>query len=411
MFQTFVGIVALSGVLGLVNKKWLKLPDTIGVMILTILISILMGIYSIYDPNPLINICDILFSIDFRTILFDFLLGFLLFAGALHVNIKDLTNQWKPVFLYATLGVVISTFIVGTLFYVTANLIGLEISFMYSLVFGALISPTDPIAVLALLTKAGTSKDIEIKIVGESLFNDGVGIVVFLTILSLATSMNAEISFVHISEEFGKEVGGGLGLGFILGFLGKYILKFLTKDSIKSIHITLAIVMAGYSLASFLHISGAIAMVVAGIILGHATSKKASEGSQKEDIGLFWKVLDEILNSVLFVLIGLEIIALQFQINYVIIGIISIVIVLFARFVSLAFVNIMFNSKEKANLNKLQILTWAGLRGGISIALVFTIPPGEIRDALLMATYMVVVFSIIVQGLSIEKLVKHLNTK
>jgi len=330
---------------------------------------------------------------------------------AMHVNIKDLTNQWKPVFLYATLGVVLSTFIVGTLFYVTANLIGLEISFMYSLVFGALISPTDPIAVLALLTKAGTSKDIEIKIVGESLFNDGVGIVVFLTILSLATSMNAEISFVHISEEFGKEVGGGLGLGFILGFLGKYILKFLTKDSIKSIHITLAIVMAGYSLASFLHISGAIAMVVAGIILGHATSKKASEGSQKEDIGLFWKVLDEILNSVLFVLIGLEIIALQFQINYVIIGIISIVIVLFARFVSLAFVNIMFNSKEKANLNKLQILTWAGLRGGISIALVFTIPPGEIRDALLMATYMVVVFSIIVQGLSIEKLVKHLNTK
>ena len=293
--------------------------------------------------------------------------------------------------------------------YYIAPLVGINIPYIYALVIGSLISPTYPIAVLALLTKAGTSKDIEIKIVGESLFNDGVGIVVFLTILSLATSMDAELSFSHITQEFLKEVVGGVVMGIALGFLGSFIIRRLEADSVLAIHVTLAIVMGGYSLSAALHISGAIAMVVAGLVMGHTIHDAAFDKHQRKDVYLFWKVIDEILNSILFVLIGLEIIALDFNVNYFVLGLISIVIVLFARYISLTAANIFIKSKDRSSFKTLGILTWAGLRGGISIALVFSLPEGEIRTTLLMVTYVIVVFSIVVQGLSIERVVKYLK--
>jgi len=380
MFQTFIGITALAAILSLINNKWLKLPDTIGVMILAILISLGFAGISMVAPEQIASICSIIEDIDFRVILFEFLLGFLLFAGSIHIDIEQLNKVKLPIFLYATLGVLISTFTIGTIFYYMSGLIGVDVSYVFCLIFGALISPTDPIAVLALLDKAGISKEVEIKIVGESLFNDGVGIVVFLTLVTLGTMVDSHLEIGHIVQEFGKEVGGGLFLGFILGKLGNRLLAGLHKEPIIAVHVTLAIV----------HHQDACAV-------------------QKKHVTLFWKVIDEILNSILFVLIGLELIVLNFQSNYLILGVISIFIVLIARYFSLFLTNFLLTKDLRADGRVLKILTWAGLRGGISIALVLSLPQSEIRDALLLITYVIVVFSIIVQGLSIEKTVKYLN--
>jgi len=409
MFQSFIGITALAAILSFLNNKWLKLPDTIGVMILAILISLGFAGLSFIAPDQITSICHVLEDIDFRTILFEFLLGFLLFAGSIHIDIKQLIKVKLPIFLYATLGVLISTFTVGTIFYYVSGLMGVDISYIFCLIFGALISPTDPIAVLALLDKAGISKEVEIKIVGESLFNDGVGIVVFLTLLTLGTMVGSDIHFGHIAQEFGTEVGGGLFLGFILGYIGIRLLASLMKEPVIAVHISLAIVMGGYSLASALHVSGALAMVVAGLIIGNGLHQQDACEVQKEHLTLFWKVIDEILNSILFVLIGLELIILNFQISYLLLGVISIFIVLFARYFALFLTNFLLTKDLRADGKVLKILTWAGLRGGISIALVLSLPHSEVRDALLLVTYVIVVFAIIVQGLSIEKVVKFLN--
>ena len=407
MFQTFIGITALAAILSFVNSRFLKLPETIGVMILSILTSLLFWTFSLADHQAFVNICRVIEEIDFRTILFDFLLGILLFAGAIHVNLKMLLKERGPVITYATFGVILSTFIIGSAFYFIAQALGFQISYLFSLVFGSLISPTDPVAVLALLKKAGAPKKMEIKIVGESLFNDGVGIVVFLSLLSLATMMH-EFSFVHIGEEFALEAGGGFLLGLILGYIGKLCIKTIVKEPVIAVHISLAIVLGGYSLAEVLHVSGAIAMVVAGLIIGHGLHSQNITQNLRNHMNIFWKVLDEIFNAVLFVLIGLEIIALNFEVNNLLLGVAAIFIVLIARYITVFLSNLILRRDHKANAKERLILTWAGLRGGISIALALTLPESEVRDVILVATYVVVVFSILVQGLTIEKLVRKL---
>ena len=407
MFEIFVGIIALAAFLSYLNAKFLKLPETIGVMILSIIVSLLFAASYFIDKVYFDFVTDFARRIDFKTILFDFLLGILLFAGAIHVNLKGLLKEKITVFIYATFGVIISTFIIGTLFFYIASWIGLNISYLYSLVFGALISPTDPVAVLALLKKAGAPKHMEIKIVGESLFNDGVGIVVFLSVLSLATMMH-EFDLSHIASDFGKEAGGGFLMGFILGHLGKRCIKSVHKQAVIAVHISLAIVMGGYVLSDILHISGAIAMVVAGLIIGHSLHAKAVPEDLKNYLNIFWKVLDEIFNAVLFVLIGIVMITLEFDIQHLLLGIASILVVLFARYIAILLSNLFLQKSHRASKKESIILTWAGLRGGISIALALSLPEGEVKDIILYATYVVVVFSIIAQGLSIEKLVSKL---
>ncbi|WP_033961187.1 cation:proton antiporter [Psychroserpens jangbogonensis] len=407
MFEIFVGIIALAAFLSYLNAKFLKLPETIGVMILSILVSLLFAASYFINQTYFDQVTDFARSIDFKTILFDFLLGILLFAGAIHVNLKGLLKEKFTVFIYATFGVVVSTFIIGTAFYYVASLIGLNINYLYSLVFGALISPTDPVAVLALLKKAGAPKHMEIKIVGESLFNDGVGIVVFLSVLSIAT-MAHEFDFSHITSEFGKEAGGGFLMGIVLGHLGKKCIVSVNKQSVIAVHISLAIVLGGYVLSNMLHISGAIAMVVAGLIIGNSLHAKVISADLKTHMNIFWKVLDEIFNAVLFVLIGIVMITLDFNIYHLILGIVSIVLVLLARFISIKLSNLFLKKSHRVNKNEALILTWAGLRGGISIALALSLPEGEVKDIIVYATYVVVVFSIIAQGLSIEKLVSKL---
>ena len=404
MFEIFVSIIALAGFLSFINAKFLKLPETIGVMILSIVVSLLFAASYFIDKSYFVNVTNIARSIDFKTILFDFLLGILLFAGAIHVNLKGLLKERGTVLIYASFGVLASTFIIGTAFYYVASLIGLEISYLYSLVFGALISPTDPVAVLALLKKAGAPKHMEIKIVGESLFNDGVGIVVFLSILSLATMMH-EFDITHIAEEFGKEAGGGIVMGLALGYLGKVCIQSVSREPVIAVHISLAIVLGGYSLSALVHVSGAIAMVVAGLIIGHSLHSEKISEELRNHMNIFWKVLDEIFNAVLFVLIGIIIITLDFNANHLLLGIITIFIVLFSRYITIFISNFLLKKSHKANAKERRVLTWAGLRGGISIALALTLPEGDVKDIILYATYVVVVFSIIAQGLTIEKLI------
>ena len=263
-------------------------------------------------------------------------------------------------------------------------------------------------AVLALLKKAGAPEDVEIKVVGESLFNDGVGIVVFLSLVMIANSPGGEINVVHIAEAFAVEGLGGMFMGAILGWIGMQFLKFVNDSPIIAVHITLAIVMGGYALSSFLGISGALAMVLAGLIIGNRLSKKDVGKELKRDMNTFWKVLDEIMNSILFLLIGLEVVALKFDLNYMLLGLIGIAIVLLARYISVLISSQLVAKKHRGNHNKLLIITWAGLRGGISVALALSLPESDYRELIIFITYVIVAFSIIVQGLTIEKVAKAL---
>ncbi|MBO0322259.1 sodium:proton antiporter [Muricauda sp. CAU 1633] len=403
MFEIIIGIVALAALLSFINAKALKLPETIGVMLLSIAVSLFLGTSSFLHRTTFAQICQIVDQIEFREILFDFLLGILLFAGSIHVDLSYLLKQKLPIMLYATLGVILSTFLIGTLFYYVTLGVGHPMDYLFCLVFGALISPTDPVAVLAILRKANAPKRTEIKVVGESLFNDGVGIVVFLSIYSLATMMQ-EFELSHIVKEFSLEAGGGILMGACLGFLGRTLVQKVVSEPIIAVHISLAIVLGGYSLSSLLHVSGALAMVVAGLIMGQGLSLEKTPEKLKQHMGIFWNVLDEIFNAVLFVLIGIEVISLKFELVYLPISILSILIIILSRYVVIFVLEPFLPKAQRAGKKERMVLTWAGLRGGISIALALTLPESEIRDAIVFTTYIVVVFSIVVQGLTIEKL-------
>ncbi len=412
MFQIFAGIVALSSLLSFLNRKFLRLPDTIGVTVLAIIASVLIGSLSFINEEAFLSVCSVVEEIDFKTILFDFLLAFLLFAGSIHVDLHQLRQQRGPVLIYASIGVLISTFLVGSLLYYIMHLLDIDIAYIHCLVFGALISPTDPIAVLALLKKAGAPKELEIKIVGESLFNDGVGIVVFLSLLSIATMTGSEaISASHILIEFVQEAFGGILLGLALGWIGRYFLKRIFDSPIIAVHLSIALVMGGYAIASWLHVSGALAMVMLGLIVGDYLHSECQSKDLKQNMTIFWRVLDEILNAILFVLIGLEIVILEFRVGYLIAGGIAILIVLLSRYSAISVSNIFLKKINRSDAKERLILTWAGLRGGISIALALTLPAGRFRDALIFMTYTVVVFSIVAQGLTIDKLVRRILKK
>jgi len=416
MFAIFSLIVAVSALLSFINHKTLKLPPTIGVMVLSIVVSGLLGGLQLININWFHQVCSVVVEIDFRSILFDFLLGFLLFAGAIHVNLNNLLEEKAPVIIFSTVGILVSTFLVGTLLYYAAGLLDIGLNFKQSLVFGALISPTDPVAVLGLLQKANVNKKLEIKIIGESLFNDGVGIVVFLTLLAIATGGGGEhggeeVSAMSIAKDFLVEAGGGVLLGLALGYIGLWFLKVVKDEPIIEVHITLGIVMAGYALAELVGVSGALGIVVAGIIIGNRLAKPDIPDALKLNLNTFWKIMDEIMNAILFVLIGIEILVLDFRIEYGLLSALAIVIVLVSRYISTAAGNSLQTKKHKSSSKELVVLTWAGLRGGISIALALSLPVDQNREVILFITYMVVVFSILVQGLSVGKVVKSLLTK
>ena len=411
MLQSFSIIFSIAAFFSFINYKWLKLPATIGLMAMSLVtVSIIWMSKSIF-PDFYIFFCDIVANSDFKSLLFDGILSFLLFAGALHINIEDLAKEKWPVLLFATLGVLISTFIVGGLTYYVAQWVSVELSFINALIFGALISPTDPIAVLAILKKTNIAKSFQIKIEGESLFNDGIGVVVFSGILLISTSVGS-----HEESSIGLEVGklfleeavGGLVYGAVLGFIGYFCIKNIEENPQLAVMISLAIAMGGYAFASLIHVSGPLAMVVSGIVIGNKINIVSNKGATRKLLNDIWEILDEVLNSILFVLIGLSIHLLKFKMEYLILGVLAIAIVLIARFLSVLVPYSLLKHTEKSPLKTVTILAWGGLRGGISIAMALSLTNNPAADVILYITFGVVLFSILVQGLSIGALVKRI---
>ncbi|NNK76975.1 MAG: sodium:proton antiporter [Maribacter sp.] len=402
-------LVFLSAVFGYINVRLLKLPNTIGLMVITIVFTIGVFILSYFDDTLLNAEKYIITHIDFKTLLLDIMLSFLLFAGALHTNFQQLHVQRWPILVFSTLGVLVSTFLVGTSIYYLLMVFGMDVAYVYCLLFGALISPTDPIAVLGILKKAGVPKKLETKIVGESLFNDGVGVVVFLTIFQFASSGGEKITAIDVLELFGIEVIGGIVLGLFLGWITYRLMRSIDDYDIEVI-ITLATVMVGTVLAQKLHLSAPLAMVAAGLVVGNDTLRESAMSEITENyVDKFWELIDILLNTLLFVLIGMEILVLAFEFNYVIAGLLAIPVILICRYFSLLLPIKFFKEKLDFVPGTDLIMTWGGLRGGISIALALGLTNEMHRDLFLVITYIVVVFSIIVQGLTVSKLVKKLS--
>lgn len=400
-------LVVLSALFGFINARFLKLPTTIGLMIITILFTLVVVVIGQFNNTLLIQERELISNIDFETVLMDIMLSFLLFAGALHTNFEELKVQRAPVIVFATIGVLISTALVGISMYFILQMIGLPVEFIYCLLFGALISPTDPIAVLGILKKANAPKNLETKIVGESLFNDGVGVVVFLTIFSIANAPGEAIEVMDIVKLFVQEVLGGIVLGLILGYGTFRLLKAIDDYEVEVI-ITIATVMGGTLIAHKLHLSAPLAMVTAGLFIGNDIVRSATMSEKTETyIDRFWELVDVLLNTILFVLIGMEMLIVTFEMPSVLAGLIAVPLVLACRYASL-WLPIKFFAKKldfipKTNL----IMTWGGLRGGISIALALSLTKDMHRELFLVITYIIVVFSIIGQGLTVEPVVKR----
>jgi len=400
-------IITLSALLAYLNIRILKLPSTIGIMVLSLLLSLILLVLGSASPAAGL-MKNLLVQIDFSDFLLDFMLGFLLFAGALHTDIKKLHKARGPIITYATVGILISTFLVGGGIYFILPLLYQPVDFIYCLLFGALISPTDPIAVLSILKKAGISESIETQITGESLFNDGVGVVIFLTLFRIASKGFANVSTSEIIVLLLEEIVGGVLFGLLLGYVGFRMLKRIDHYQTEVL-ITLAIVMGGTSLAAMFHFSGALAMVVAGLFIGNKGALEAMSEETNDYIHKFWEMLDEIFNAILFVLIGLELLIIPFELSFLFVGLIAILIIILARLLSLIIPSYIFRFKYEFPKSTFILMTWGGLRGGISIALALSLTEGMQRNLIVSVTYIIVLFSIIVQGLSLERVVKRLK--
>jgi CPA1 family monovalent cation:H+ antiporter len=392
-------LISLAALFSYLNFRYLRLPTTIGVMLFALLLSLALIGFGWIEPRVAQHAEQLLSQVDFDETLLLGMLSFLLFAGALHVNINDLARQRWIILTLAVGGVIVSTLIVGTLSWWLFAALGLDLTFSYCLLFGALISPTDPIAVLGILKTAGVPKTLESTISGESLFNDGVAVVLFIILSRLATG-SADVSVGEIAGLFALEALGGVVYGLALGFIAYRMLRSVDRYQVE-ILLTLALVMGGYAVAHALHVSGPIAIVVAGLLIGNHGRLLAMSKKTREHLDMFWELLDEILNAVLFVLIGLEVLVLAFTRQYMLAGLLAIVVVLLARFTSVALPIAIMRWWRKFNPHVIKILTWGGLRGGISVALALSLPPGHERELIVAVTYIVVVFSIVVQGLTI----------
>ncbi|CAN7748839.1 sodium:proton antiporter [Caballeronia sp. LjRoot34] len=407
MFQAVGVLLTLIAIFGLINQRFLKLPDTLGITAVGLLVSLCFLVASYGNPDFVSKARRLVGNIDFSDVVFHGLLSFLLFASALHVDLSKMRTVKLPVFLLATAGVLISTVAVGTGFHLLTFTLGHPVGWLWSLVFGALISPTDPIAVMSVLKNAGAPESLKIKIAGESLFNDGTGVVAFVTLVGLATGAT-EFSATHAATTLVREVGGAAIVGLVLGYGGFRMLRALESYAVQIV-VTLALATAGYSLSEFLHVSAPLAMVVMGLVVGNQNSKRAMSARTREHLFGFWGLLDELLNLVLFALIGLQVIAVSFEIKVFWVALATIPIVLVARAISVAIPLATLRSFREVNPHSVKIMTWGGLRGGISIALVLSLPEFPGREMLIGVTYLVVVFSLLVQATTLGSLVRHLT--
>jgi CPA1 family monovalent cation:H+ antiporter len=405
LFRIIAILITLAALFSYLNHRYIRLPTTIGVMLIALLMS--AGLILLHELGLTLDerASAMLATIDFNATLLQGMLAFLLFAGALHVDINDLAEQKTVIAMLATVGLVLSTAIVGILLWAVLALAGVALPFVYCLLFGALISPTDPIAVLGVLKSAGVPKSLESKIAGESLFNDGLGVVMFLVLLEMATGTH-ELHASDVAILFVQEVFGGATLGLIAGLAAYYMLRSVNEYQVEVL-ITLALVMGSYAVAASFHLSGPIAVVVAGLLVGNHGRRFAMSAETREHLDTFWELVDEILNAVLFVLIGLEVLLLAFTTKYLLLGLAAIPIVLLARLASVGVPIAILRSYRQFSPFATRILTWGGLRGGISVALALALPRGAEREVILAVTYAIVVFSILIQGLSLGWLIKH----
>ncbi len=411
IFELTAVLLSVAALLGFLNARFFKLPTTIGIMLISLGFSLALIILGRFFPAIEATAETIVGQIDFNETLLKVLLSYLLFAGALHVDLSDLAEQKWVISLMATAGVLISTFLVGGAVYLLLPLFDLGLPFLYCLLFGALISPTDPVAVLGILKKAGVSKGLETKITGESLFNDGIGVVLFLVLLGIATGGH-EADAGHIGYLFLVEVAGGIAFGAVLGFLGYFLLRSVDNYQVEVL-ITLALVTGGYSLATTLHTSGPLAMVVCGLMIGNHGRALAMSNTTRHHLDLFWELVDEVLNAVLFALIGLELLLIEDSVTggLLMMGLISILVVLAARFAAVSLPVMILKPFRAFSPGAIPMLTWGGLRGGISVALALALPAAAGRETFLVMTYVVVIFSIAVQGLTLKPFFERLSRR
>ena len=409
LYNVFALLLVIAAVFGYLNHRFLRFPATIGLMVLALLSSIGVVIMGRLQLPPVLHLMKALQTIDFQTVLMQVMLSFLLFAGAIHVDAQQLGQERKPVIVLATVGMLISTSIVGFAMFALLPVFDLALPLPWCLLFGALISPTDPIAVLGILKQAGIPKNLEISIVGESLFNDGVAVVLFVSLEQFATATPGMTPDLHsVGVLFAREALGGIALGAVIGYFGYRMLRSIDNYQVEVL-ITLALVTGGTALATSLHTSGPLAIVVAGLIIGQQGRQLGMSDLTREYIDKFWEMLDEIMNAILFVLIGFEILVLHFETVYLLVGVCAIAIVLIARLLAVYLPLRLLRFTHVLSEHSVKVMTWGGLRGGISVALALSLPHSEARELLVAVTYIVVIFSIVVQGLTISPLVKYLG--
>jgi CPA1 family monovalent cation:H+ antiporter len=406
LFHIISILVVISAGFAIINFRILKYPVSIGLMIVSLVFSIVIIILDQIFPGMESILNRELMTLNFSELLLEGMLSFMLFAGAIHVSFDDLKSEKLPILLFSSLSVIISTILIGYISFYVLQLFGINVNILHTMLFGALISPTDPIAVMSILKTAKVSKSLETKIAGESLFNDGVAVVTFLAFLKMSKP-GAEIDALTILRLFGQEAFGGILLGIILGGIGFRLIKNIDNYQVV-VMITLAMVMGGYTIADITNVSGPLAMVIAGVITGNKSKKLGMSKLTAEYVEKFWELIDEILNAILFVLMGLQLLLIDFDLTVLLIAFISIFVCLFSRYVSVWIPSLLIRYKERISQKTLVILTWGGLRGGISIALALSILPEYNRELVVTVTYVVVCFTILVQGLTIGKLAKKL---
>ena len=405
LFVIITILVVLTAAFAFINIRFLKLPQTIGMMIISLIFSLLLIVSGLLIPEVSSFARGFIGNIDFSKVLLDIMLSFLLFAGALHTDSSLLKANRRSITVFAIVGVLLSTLLVGALIFFFFQTFLTPVNFWYCLLFGALVAPTDPIAVLGILTKAGAPKDVEIKIVGESLFNDGMGVVLFLSLLEIITIGINNVSFGDISLLLVQEIAGGILFGWILGQVGFRLMKKIDYYQTEVL-ITLAIVMGGYMVAQLLHLSGPLAMVVAGLFTGSRSKEHAMSDTTELYVDKFWELIDVLMNAILFVLIGLELLTLEFNFNYLIAGLVAIPITLLSRYLSLIIPASLFKKYINTSRKTIGLMTWGGLKGGLSIAMALSLSAPLPKTQFVFMIYVIVIFSIIVQGLTVGKLIK-----
>jgi len=403
-FNAIAVLMTLTAGFVYVNHRFVRLPMSIGLMFMSLLVSVAILILEMFGVPAGLQADEMVTGIDFSRVLLEGMLGLLLFAGALHVNLDDLAENRLEIIVFSTVGVLTSTFLVGAVVFLLSTVMGWEMRPIHCFLFGALISPTDPIAVLGIMKKAGAPKSLETKISGESLFNDGIGVVVFLALLQIAIGTK-RLTAGGVVALFFKEAAGGILFGLAAGYLAYRMLRSINNYQVEVI-ITLALVLGGYALGMALHISAPLAMVVAGILIGNHGRRLAMSETTRTHLDTFWELIDEVLNALLFVLIGLEVLVLTLRWDYLIAGFLAVPVALVSRLISIGGPIMVLKRRRTYAPRSVMIMTWGGLRGGISVALALSLPAQCSRELILTMTYVVVAFSVLVQGLSISKLVR-----